>query len=181
MQDDRVLAAADDGLEARRLGTFLHEHILDDRLHLVLVHARRDRTGRLTMRIHGDVDGAPEQPQLLVLLVHPELRENGAERTAVGVGLIDMRLAPRLPCVEIDGVSKLPKDLSAEAVAMLEALSLALRGALPAVEVAIRSRAQHKHHLLIEVFLDLSFGGTCHVIERIKLLRKRTSPLDAGW
>src|SRR5690625_1289747 len=141
MQDDRVLAAADDGLEAWCLGTLLHEHILDDRLHLVLVHARRDRTGRLTMRIHGDIDGAPEQSQFLVLLVHPELRENGAERTAVGVRFVDMRLAPRLPCDEIDGASKLPQNLGAEAVAMLEALSLALRGALPAVGVAKIGRA----------------------------------------
>src|SRR5690625_6380315 len=51
---------------------------LHDALPILLMHARRDRTGRLTMRIHGDVDGAPEQPQLLRSEEHTsELQSRG--------------------------------------------------------------------------------------------------------
>ena len=84
VEDRAVLAGPDDARVPLERRPAPREHVLGDRLRLVLVHPRLDGPDRLDVAGDGEVDGPAEQTPFVVRLHHPGGVERRFEEGAVG-------------------------------------------------------------------------------------------------
>ena len=100
---------------AEALGTAAAEATLDQRLHLVLGHARLDGPHGIDEGLGGEVDGRPHALDLVGILDQAELRDGGRIAAILGIDLA--RVSVKATTTAMLGFTGRGEGLAAQAMA----------------------------------------------------------------